>query len=136
VRKPALARGIADRLSSFLESLSPRTLAWSASAAALLILLQAGIIGSAVFNPQFIYGTASAPSATREPAFAIVRFAPQASAADIDALLEANKVTIAGGPSAGGLYRLRATEARKEDLAKLIEQLSQDKSVSFIAPSE
>jgi len=134
-RRQALSRSIAERFSSFLESLSPRTLAWSASAAALLILLQAGVIGSALVNPQ-IYGTASAPSASPEPAFAIVRFAPQASAVAIDALLEANKVTIVEGPTAGGLYRLRATGVAKEDLPKLIEQLKQDKSVSFIAPTE
>ena len=34
-------------------------------------------------------------------AFALVRFQPQATAADITAFLETNKLSISGGPSAG-----------------------------------
>ncbi len=136
-RLPALSTGIAERVSLFLASLSPRTLAWAASAVVVVIVLQTGVIGSVLLNPQAIYGTASAPgAATAEGAFALVRFAPQASAADIEALLAANKVSIAEGPLPGGLYRLRAAGIPKEDLPKLIDRLKQDKSVGFIAPTE
>src|ERR1019366_3155895 len=51
-RKPALSLIPGARLAGFLASLSPRTLAWSASAAALAILLQAGLIASIVIKDK------------------------------------------------------------------------------------
>ena len=139
-RRPIRSPSMVGRLSAFLASLSPRTLAWSASAALLVILLQTGLIGNVLLSRQAIgiYQTASTPSTTTEGAFALIRFAPEASAADITRLLEANNVSIADGPSAGGLYRIRAATAGvpKEQLAKIIGQLREDKAVSFIAPTE
>src|SRR5262245_34529918 len=41
-RKPSVASRISTSIAQFFSSLSPRTLAWSASAAALALLLQAG----------------------------------------------------------------------------------------------
>jgi hypothetical protein len=135
-RAPALSARIAERFAAFLAGLSPRTLAWAASAAVVLILFQAGMIGGVLVNQQANFTTASAPATAAEGAFALVRFAPDASAADITALLEANKVSIAEGPLPGGLYRLRAAGVAKQDLGKLIDELKQDKSVTFIAPTE
>src|SRR5712671_1984020 len=135
-RRHVRSSDIIERLSLFLGSLSPRTLAWSASAAALVVLLQIGVISGVLFNQRAGYETASAPSTTAEGVFAIVRFAPDASAAGITQLLEANKISIAEGPLPGGLYRLRAAGVQKENLPTLIEQLKQDKSVSFVAPTE
>ena len=116
-------------------------MAWSASAAAILIVLQTGLIGSVILKEQAtgVFETASAPGSTNaEGAFALVRFAPQASAADITAFLEANKASIMGGPSGGGLYRVRvsATPLPKEELASIIKRLQDDKLVSFMAPTE
>ena len=54
------------------------------------------------------YETASAPST--DPgvgAFTIIRFAPQATSDDITKFLAANKLSIAAGPMAGGLYKVR-----------------------------
>ena len=90
---------------NFLAALSPRTLAWSAAAAALAIVLQAGLLAGFVLkekNPGG-YETASAPTTVAgEGAYVLVRFQPQATAADIASFLEANKLSIVGGPSAGG----------------------------------
>ena len=44
VRKPSLSSVPAARISGFFAGLSPRTLAWSASLGAILLLLQAGVI--------------------------------------------------------------------------------------------
>ena len=81
-RKQAMSLNLGTRVAEFLASLSPRTLAWSASIAALAILLQAGLIASIVIKEQSAggYETASAPST--DPgvgAFTIIRFAPQAT---------------------------------------------------------
>jgi len=131
---------IAERISAFLASLSPRTLAWATVAAAFVIVLQAGVISGVLLNQTSGPTTlASGPSsATVQGAFALIRFAPTATAGDIAQLLEANKVSIADGPTAGGIYRLRSAtpDLPKDDLAKLIEQLKQDQAVSFIAPTE
>src|ERR1700733_728408 len=43
-RRPAPSLNLGARIAQFFASLSPRTLAWSASAAALAILLQAGLL--------------------------------------------------------------------------------------------
>jgi anti-sigma factor RsiW len=132
---------LAERLAAFLASLSPRTLAFSASAAAFVILLQTGLIGGVMLNQQAAggYETASAPSGTTsDGAFALIRFTSDATAADIAKFLESNKIAITGGPSAGGLYRIRiaTTGLPRPELANILKRLEEDKVVNFLAPTE
>jgi len=140
-RKPAASFYLGARIGEFFASLSPRTLAWSASAAALAILLQAGLIATVVIKDKSAggYQTASAP--TTDPgvgAFTLIRFAPQASQDDVTKFLEANKLTIAAGPAAGGFYKVRVavTGLPKAELANIVKKLQQDKVVGFIATTE
>jgi len=138
-RRPVRAPGLVERFALFLAGLSPRTLAWSASAAAFLIVLQAGVIGGALINPEAVFRLASGGgTASTQGAFALVRFAPGATAADIARLLEANDVSIADGPITGALYRLRAAsgDLSREEAMTIIERLRADTAVSFIVPSE
>jgi anti-sigma factor RsiW len=141
-RRRVPSPGLWPRLAAFLAGLSPRTLAWSASAAALVILLQIGLIGGVFLTQQAGggYGIASVPDdATGEGAYALVRFAPQASAADVTTLLEANKAVITGGPFRGGIYRLRvsATRLPPAELADAVARLrAADKIVSFIEAAD
>jgi anti-sigma factor RsiW len=141
VRKPATSLNLAARVSEFFASLSPRTLAWSASTAAIAILLQAGLIAGIVIKEKSAggYETASAPSS--DPgvgAFTIIRFAPQASSDDITKFLEANKLQVAAGPMSGGLYKVRVsmTGLPKADLARIVKKLQEDKVVGFIATTD
>jgi anti-sigma factor RsiW len=123
----------------FFASLSPRTLAWSASAAALAIVLQAAVIGGIVIKEQSAgYETASAPSNAADGTYAVIRFQPQASAADITKFLETNNLRIADGPSAGGLYlvRIAGNKVPKADLARIIKTLQVDPVVGLIAVRE
>ena len=134
-------RSISARASvTFSNSPSPRTLAWSAGAAALAIVLQAAVIGGIVLKEQSAgYQTASVSgTASGEGSFALIRFQPQASAADITRFLETNKLSIAGGPAAGGLYRVRIAEIKlpKADLDRRMQTLQSDKIIGFIAPTE
>ena len=140
-RKPAASLNLAARVSEFFASLSPRTLAWSASAAAVAILLQAGLIAGIVIKEKSAggYETASAPSS--DPgvgAFTIIRFAPQASSDDITKFLEANKLQVAAGPMSGGLYKVRVsmTGLPKADLSRIVKKLQEDKVVGFIATTD
>src|SRR5262245_5488486 len=76
---------LAGRISDFLGNFTPRTIAWTAAAAALALVVQAGVITTVVMKQHgepSNYETASAPS-TADGSFAVVRFAPQASSADI-----------------------------------------------------
>jgi anti-sigma factor RsiW len=129
------------RISEFFGSLSPRTLAWSAGAAVVAILLQAGLLAGIMLNETKTSGYQTASAPTTDPgvgAFTLIRFAPQASSDDITSFLEANKLSIAAGPMAGGLYKVRVavTGIPKAELARIVKKLQEDKVVSFIATIE
>ena len=142
VRKPSVTSGLATRISAFFSSLSPRTMAWSAGAAALALLLQAGVIGAVLMKNQGAsYQTASlsvnAPATiTRDLADggaprALVRFAPEARMADINALLDNYQASIVGG--ANGLFRLQfgGKAMGKDEVESLIGKLRSEKIVSL-----
>ncbi|MGC1791495.1 MAG: hypothetical protein WA753_08720 [Pseudolabrys sp.] len=138
-RQPTTSLNLGGRIGEFLAGLSPRTLAWSATAAALAIVVQAGFLADIMLKEtkRTGYETASAPST--DPgvgAFALIRFAPQASSDDV--FLETNKLSIAAGPMAGGLYKVRVavTGIPKGELANIVKKLQQDKVVGFIATTE
>jgi hypothetical protein len=141
LRKQATSLNLGARVSEFFASLSSRTLAWSASVAAIAILLQAGLIANIVIKEKSAggYETASAPST--DPgvgAFTIIRFAPQATQDDVTKFLEANKLQVAAGPMSGGLYKVRVavTGLPKAELARIVKKLQEDKVVGFIATTE
>jgi hypothetical protein len=131
---------LAARFGEFMASLTPRTLAYASGAAVLALLLQAGVITGVLMNERGGgYQTASAPAtAPAEGSYAMIRFAPQANAADITKFLETNKLSVVSGPAAGGLYRVRVaiTGIPKGELARVVKQLQQDKTVDFIAAVE
>jgi hypothetical protein len=136
--KPSFNFGewLSDKLSSF----SPRTLAWSATAAALAIVLQAGLLAGMFVNEQqggATFGTASISERSIETVKpgtdALISFAPTATAAEITKLLQSYKMAIVEGPT-GDIYtvRLAVTGIPKEELAKLIKQLQDEKTVRFV----
>ena len=140
-RAPAFSANLGARIRDFFAALSPRTVAWSAAAAALAIVLQAGVIGVVLVNENNGrgYETASAPSTiSGDVTYALVRFQPQVSAADITRFLDANKFNIAEGPLAGGLFRVRIAPAKlaKTDRDRLITTLQTNQVVSFIAATQ
>jgi anti-sigma factor RsiW len=141
VRRQAAPLNFSTRIAEFFASLSPRTLAWSAGAAAVAILLQAGLLAGIMLNETKTSGYQTASAPTTDPgvgAFTLIRFAPQASSDDITRFLEANKLSIAAGPMAGGLYKVRVavTGIPKAELARIVKKLQEDKVVSFIATTE
>jgi len=145
-RKPDTSHRGASRIAGFFASLSPRTLAWSASLGALALLLQAGVIGVIVLkNQSATYQTASLSTnePTNEPITralgqeepplrALVRFKPEARMSDITALLDAYQASIIGGAQ-GGMFRLQFGGApmRKDEAARLIGKLQSEKIVGL-----
>jgi len=146
-RKPAVSFNLGARVRDFFASLSPRTLAWSASAAAVAILLQAGLIAGIMIKENGAastsgggYETASVPSPfVGDGSYALIRFQPQANAADIAKFLEANNLSVTGGPITGALFRVQVapTKLPSADLANIVKKLQSDKLiVGFIAATQ
>ena len=134
-RQSAASFDLAGRISSFIASFSPRTLAYAGAVAMLAIVLQAGVITNLVSNRG---GDANYKTVSVDPgqgAFVQIRFAPNATAADITKFLEDSKAVVVDGPK-GGMYRVRVavTGMPKEELARIIKQMQEDKAVSLAAP--
>jgi anti-sigma factor RsiW len=73
-RKPSVSFNISARIAGFFAKLSPRTLAWSASLGALLLLLQAGVIGAVLMTKQNAsFQTASLSPSAPSPGAPITR---------------------------------------------------------------
>jgi hypothetical protein len=120
------------RFAAFESRLGARTLAWLIAAAVMGIIVQASIRREVVTKEGRGYQTASAPTGG---AIVAVRFAPQASAAEITKLLDAYNASLVGGPRPAGLYRLLIGEAAvpQEELAKLVDRIAREKVVEFVA---
>jgi anti-sigma-K factor RskA len=137
-RKTSVSFNLGAWLSGVMASLSPRALAYSATAAALAIVLQAAVITGVVVDRAGpgSYQTVSLPA---DKTYAMVRFAPGASAADITKFLETHKASVVEGPKLGGMYQVRVAETRlsKEETAALFKKMqAEGKIISFIAPKE
>ena len=141
VRKPAVSQKVSAGISAFFASLSPRTLAWSASLGAVALLLQAGVIGAVlVKNQPGAFQTASLSPAEPEtravgpdaPPRALVRFAPDARVTDITALLDNYQASIVNGAK-GGLFRLQFGHKAmtKDEIAGLMNKLQTEKIVTL-----
>lgn len=141
--EPARASGslpLSARVATFFATLSPRTLAWSASLGAIALLLQAGIIGAVLMKTQTsTFQTASLSTGapiTRElgavaPARALVRFTPEARVADITALLDSYQASIIGDAK-GGMFRLQFDKAMSQDeLTSLLGRMQREEFVNL-----
>jgi anti-sigma factor RsiW len=127
------------RFADFFASLSPRTLAWSASLGAFVLVLQAGVLAAVLMNNRpATFETASL--STNEPITrdlravpaqrALVRFAPDARMGDITALLDKYQASIVGGAS-GGMFRLQFAGSTKDEFSNLLGRLQNEKIVSL-----
>ena len=153
-RKPSAGARMSASVSEFFSKLSPRTLAWSSGLGAIVVLLQAGVIGAVLMRSEpASFQTASldaaeqrsapsaavAPSApiTRDlgasvaaaPTRLLVRFTPDARIADITSLLDNYQGAIIDGK--GGMFRLQFRAMDKDGVASLIARLQKEKIVSL-----
>ena len=137
---------LSSRIAGFFAGLSPRTLAWSAGVGALLLVLQAGVIGVGLLKQQsgsFQTASLEPPAASEqgpvtrgfvmgEPPRALVRFAPDARIADITTLLDAYHASIIDGAK-GGMFRLQfgTTAMSQDEVANLMGRLQHEKIVTL-----
>ena len=94
-------------------------------AAVLAIIVQATVTTVRFAEREDSYQTASAPA---EGATVAVRFAPQASMADVGKFLDAYAASLAGGPQPGNLYRLRIGDAAlpADELTRIADRMAHE----------
>jgi hypothetical protein len=113
----ALFGNLAQQVRRFFEAPQSHAVRWAAAMAVAVIVLEGAWIGSLIATREptgYVTasgGTAQGPSGT----FALVRFADAANARDIVAALAALNMSIADGPKAGGLFRVRIGDAGMTD---------------------
>jgi anti-sigma factor RsiW len=143
-RAPAGQGGLGGWL---MDLFTPRAFAFAAGAAVVVIALQAGVIAKMVLGGRgesgSVFQTASAPPAATRGiefgSFALVRFAPQASMADITRFLDSKDATIVDGPRTGGMYRVRVARSYvgKDDLERLVKEFQSASNLVVMAmPTE
>ena len=126
-------------VAGFFSSLSPRTLAYAGVAGAVLVLLQAGVIGTVLVKDRADgnFRTAAFPVQSTAGTFALLRFAPDAKADDITQLLDTYKATVVSGPKAG-MFRVKFGDKSlsKQDAAQLLTRLQAEKIVSMVVAAD
>lgn len=133
-KRPGIAAGW---LTGFFANLSPRTLAVAASFATLAIALQAVLIVDVFTKPQDILQQAGVSAEHHSGTFAMVRFAREASAAEITNFLQNYQAALVDGPTPGGLYRVRIamTTLAKEEIGKIIDRMRHEHIVESAEPA-
>jgi hypothetical protein len=126
----------ASRISEFLSGFTPRTLAWSATAAAVAILVQAAVITTVVVKDSVPGKFEVANKNSEGGSYLAVRFAPQATATEVTNFLGAYKATVVEGPKQFGMYTIRLSETKlpTDEVNKIIRQMQEEsKIVSLVA---
>jgi hypothetical protein len=131
-RKPGLALDLRTKLAEFFSAFAPRTLAFAGGAAAVVILLQAGVIGGMVLNSPAGHEQAPPKLASVEPVGInfFVNFAPKVTADEVTKFLRDHKATIIDGPRIQGTYQVQFREiATKEDTARILRELQSSRNI-------
>jgi hypothetical protein len=125
--------------------LSPRSFAFAAGAAMLVIALEAGVIAKLAMQDRIEHGPFM-PQGTNTRGFDIgtfvlVRFTPQASMADVTRFLDSRDAAIVDGPrpdGASGLYKVRIARnyVLRDDLERLIKDFQSSNIVAMAVPTD
>jgi hypothetical protein len=131
----------ASWITGFFANLSPRTMAVAASFAMLAIALQAVAIVDIFTKPPAVMPAGEGAGSAgdhKNGTFAMVRFARQASAAEITKFLQNYQAALVDGPTPGGLYRVRVamSSLAKEELARIVARMRQDRVVETAEPGQ
>jgi len=128
-------REFVRRFAAFKFGLRPDILGWLLAAVMVGVIVQATVKLAPVSKRMESYRTASAQA---EDGVVMVRFAPQASIADVTKFLRSYSASIVGGPQLGDLYRLRLNDATlpQEERSKIVGRMKQERLVTLAAPAE
>jgi len=134
-RKTSAAFNLGSRVAKLESALGRGAIVWLIGVAVLGIIVPATVTKMQVAQQDVSYQTASAPT---EGAIVAIRFASQASMADVTKFLDAYDASVVGGPQPGNLYRLRIgdTAMPPAELANLLGRMGQETVVAFAAAVE
>jgi len=133
-RKPGFAFDLRTRVSEFFSSFAPRTLAYASGAAALVILLQAGVIGGMALNSgsRGDYNTASIGDNVKvESVDFFLNFSSNVTTDQLTSFLRTNHGKIVDGPKGGMTYQVRfeANGKTKDEIARLQKVMEANRNV-------
>jgi hypothetical protein len=138
-RQPRTSFNIGAWMTGFIASFQPRTLAYAAGAAAIAIMLQAGVLTGMLVQQSGTYGVASTDHRqAADGAYVLIRFNPQANVNDISKFLAEHNASIIGGPASGsGLFRLRVAEkpVSQAELGAIVKRMQGNPVVGFTVPA-
>ena len=134
-RKPSTSSRISAGISEFFAKLSPRTLAWSASAGAVALLVQAGVIGAVLMQSPASFQTASYEISERAASNDAARSAAAPSSAAPSPAVPSPAAPSAAAPSAPITRDLRAAPpaASAEPPTRLLVRFTPDARVADIS---
>lgn len=134
-RRQLLWAQLSERLADWISDLAPPQLVLATAAAALVVMLQAAVIGALIVERTAApdYQTASGEDTTSEGIELLVKFSETATAGDISAILEQINAVVVDGPRAG-LYRLRLPVQGDESRKAAIEVLKKSGVVTIALP--
>lgn len=139
-RRFDLRNWLAARFSAW----QPRSLAFAGMAAALVAIIEAGLLATTFFEaaqnaPAYQTASISKTTAGQDGAFILIAFAPDAKAAQIVRFLEAHKASIIDGPAAGGIFRIMESDKplAAKDLDAIVASMRDESTVvRFAAPTK
>ncbi len=136
VKKVAFHNPIAG-IGEFLSGFSMRSLSWVATATAVLVVIQAGVIA------ELVSGGAENPISVRgidlsRGSYVLIRFNGSATANEITRFLEANRLTVVSGPTSAATFQVKVadTQLSKNELDQRIRALQQASVVAAVMPVE
>lgn len=126
------------RLIELIETFQPRALGAAVAAAIAVVMVGGATLGGlALRRAPAQFQTASDPSATTAAAHFIVRFAPEIAIGRMQDALVRLELTVVGGPTADGFYRLRMNGAPDAPAVarKLAELRDQNGLTALVLPA-
>ncbi len=136
----AVGRSLWQEIATVFSNPTPRAVQWAGAAAALVLIAQAGIIGSLVApgsDTSSTYTTASGTQAgVNGGTVVMVRFAADAKLSDVAAVLATVKGELVAGPKPGGLYDVRVAREKLSatDRDAIIAKLKSNPVVTLVLP--
>lgn len=134
---------VGNWLAEWLSAWQPRSLAFAGMAAALVAMIEAGLLATMYFGPAqqaATYQTASAAKKTtgQDGSFLLISFVPEATTAQILRFLDAHKASVVDGPVAGGIFRIRVSDKAltSNELSAIVASMRNESTiVRFVAPT-
>jgi anti-sigma-K factor RskA len=134
----ASVRSPISRIAEFLSRFSARNLSWAATAAAVVLVVQAGLIAELVSSNRSENGDLVRGVEVVGGSYALIRFQDNATASEISQFLQSNRLTVVAGPVRAATFRVRVADTRlsKTDLDQRIRTLQQSPIIASVTPSD